>query len=60
MTELKDSSIMWFGKHKGKALESVPADYLLWLHREGKCPPNLKKYIEENKDVLEKELKRKR
>lgn len=50
---------MWFGQYKGKALESVPASYLLWLYREGKCPANLKQYIESNKDVLEKEVRTK-
>jgi hypothetical protein len=27
---LNDKSLMPFGKHKGKAMEDVPAGYLLW------------------------------
>lgn len=30
-TRMKDTSLMPFGKHKGKALANVPNDYLLWL-----------------------------
>lgn len=29
--EFTDESIMPFGKHRGKPLGEVPADYLVWL-----------------------------
>ncbi len=45
---LTNQSIMGFGKHKGKTLSQVPADYLLWLYDQPKLDPKLKAYIEEN------------
>ena len=51
---MNDESLMPFGIHKDKKLEDVPADYLLWLHKENKCGKSgLKEYIEENMDFLE-------
>lgn len=32
---LKDSDLLWFGKHKNQRLEDVPASYLLWLWNDG-------------------------
>lgn len=55
---MKDTDLMPFGKHQGKALVNVPADYLLWLYQEGKVNKDLKKYIEDNLDVLKKEVKK--
>lgn len=62
---MNDKSIMPFGKHKGKALINVPAEYLLWLYGAWKsggfkgCPSlKLKTYIEENLDVLQSEAER--
>lgn len=57
---MDDNSRMPFGKHKGTELANVPADYLLWLHKEGKCFGELKRYIEENMDVLKEEIQRKK
>lgn len=56
--ELSDASIMWFGIHKGKQLEDVPASYLLWLYENNKCPDNLRKYIDDNMDILKIEAKK--
>lgn len=53
---MNDNSIMPFGKHQGEKLANVPAAYLIWLHKEGKCFGELKKYIEENMDVLKEEV----
>jgi uncharacterized protein (DUF3820 family) len=55
---ITDESIMQFGKFKGEKLANVPASYLIWLHKENKAFGDLKKYIDENLQVLEAELKR--
>ena len=62
MRKLTDESPMPFGKHKGKDMDEVPAGYLLWLYDElqGDSKPVAKAlmdYIEDNRDVLEKEVK---
>lgn len=62
---LTDESIMPFGKHKGKEMANVPASYLLWIYDEWTLPnprfgfvhQEVKEYIEENLDVLKKEVK---
>ena len=59
---LKDTTIMAFGSHKGKALVNVPGDYLLWLEKqkwfkEKAMNAKLLQYIEINRDVLEMEAK---
>ena len=54
---MDDNSPMPFGKYKGTALANVPANYLLWLLREGKVYGELKDYIIENEDLLIKESK---
>ena len=62
---LTDESIMPFGKHKGKEMANVPASYLLWIYDEwtltnprfGFVHQEVKAYIEENLDVLKKEVK---
>lgn len=47
---------MPYGKHKGEKMINVPAHYLIWLLENDKCSGDVKKYIEENKDVLKTEL----
>ena len=70
MTGFLDSSIMWFGKHKGKSLENVPAGYLIWLLDEIKTHGNdftgksenikrLISYIEDNMSLLVREAQEK-
>lgn len=59
MKALTDASIMWFGIHKGKALESVPNEYLLFLYENNKCPKNLRDYIRENLDSISPNRKNK-
>jgi uncharacterized protein (DUF3820 family) len=53
---MTDTSRMPFGKYKNEKMANVPADYLLWLHKEQKCFGELKEYIEENLDVLREEI----
>lgn len=54
---MTDEDKMPFGKHKGKRMADVPADYLLWLwdngvHQEPGKPVH--GYIKENFKQLEK------
>lgn len=56
MAYLKDDSPMPYGKHKGTAIANVSADYLLWLLKNDKCTPPVKKYIEDNMNVLKNEI----
>lgn len=59
MTQYTDKTLMPFGKHKDTALANVPASYLLWCLREMKnLSAPLKAYIEDNKELLEKEEKK--
>lgn len=58
MVHLTDQSIIHFGAFKGQKLANVPAWYLLMIKDESWVFPNLKKYIEDNKDVLLAEKKR--
>jgi len=51
-----DTTLMPFGKYKGKELQDIPASYLLWLYNEGLNHLQLKEYIEDNMEVLEKEI----
>ncbi|MDV3536801.1 hypothetical protein CMU91_14880 [Elizabethkingia anophelis] len=53
---MKDTDQMPFGKYKGRQMQYVPADYLIWIFEEGKCTDNVKKYIEDNMNVLEHEI----
>jgi len=47
---------MPFGKHKGKNLDDVPADYLLWLHEKSdNLNGDLKDYIDDNLDSIKSE-----
>jgi uncharacterized protein (DUF3820 family) len=55
--KLTDTTVMWFGAHKGKMMANIPAKYLLWLLDSGKCPLSLHNYINENLDALKTEVK---
>jgi uncharacterized protein (DUF3820 family) len=48
---MKDTTLMPFGKHKGKPLANVPPDYLLYLLQSNVKDPLLS-YIKENFEVL--------
>lgn len=49
---MDDNSIMPFGKHKGTKLANVPAGDLIWYYDQGWLRDELKKYVEDNLDVL--------
>jgi len=54
---LNDNSLMPYGKYKGEKMANVPANYLLWLWDNDKCCESVREYIEDNMDVLEKEVR---
>ena len=58
--QLTDDAPMPYGAHKGTKMANVPADYLIWLYDNGKTSEQVRQYIEENKDVLDIEIERKR
>jgi uncharacterized protein (DUF3820 family) len=51
---------MPWGKHQGTKMANVPAKYLIWLYENQKCDNQVRKYIEENIDVLKQELQTKK
>ena len=57
---LHDNSQMPFGKYQGEKMINVPANYLMWLYNENKCNKEVREYIEDNLDVLQEEIKRKK
>ena len=54
---MEDTDLMPYGVHKGKEMQDVPASYLIWLFENNKCSGDVKKYIEDNLEVLRKEVK---
>lgn len=52
---MKDTDLMPWGVHKGKKMANVPAGYLIWLLENKKCSGEVKKYIEDNLEVLKSE-----
>lgn len=54
--DFTDNTLMPFGVHKGKAMINVPAKYLLWLYNEGCNHAQVKKYITDNLDAINKEV----
>lgn len=52
---LTDESPMPWGKHKGTKMANVPAAYLLWCLREGKCSADVREYINDNLEILKRE-----
>ena len=55
MAQLTDTSLMPFGKFKGKKMIDVPAKYLLYLYEHGLSAGSAKDYIIDNLDGLRKE-----
>lgn len=53
---MNDSSIMPFGKYKGKEMANIPPDYLLWLYENSNCYGEVKQYIKDNLDVIKAEI----
>jgi uncharacterized protein (DUF3820 family) len=56
MGVLTDEDLMPWGKYEGVPMEDVPAQYLLWCYHNDKISDEVKEYVEENMDALEKEL----
>jgi uncharacterized protein (DUF3820 family) len=52
---LNDNTPMPFGKYQGKAMVNVPAVYLIWLFDNGCSHAGVKKYIQDNLEILKKE-----
>lgn len=55
-TPLRDDSPMPWGKHEGKRMIDVPADYLLWLYDNNKAGKKVDMYIFANLQALRKEV----
>lgn len=55
--KLDDNSLMPQGKFKGQKMQDVPYWHLLWLADQPFCRPDVLEYINDNRDVLEKEQK---
>lgn len=54
--EYTDSTPFPFGKHKGKAMTNIPAEYLLWCRENiGNLEKGIKDYIEANLQGLSQE-----
>lgn len=49
---------MSFGAFQGNKLKDVPAWYLLYIYENKKLSEKMKKYINDNRQALEKEKKR--
>ena len=54
-----DDTLMPFGKHKGKRLGDIPADYLIWLYDQEWFQKfeDIFEYVAKNYQHLEKEAK---
>jgi uncharacterized protein (DUF3820 family) len=53
---MTDTDLMTYGKYKGQPIASVPAYYLIWLHKEHRATNAVEEYILMNWDVLQKEI----
>lgn len=49
---------MPFGKYRGTAMINVPAVYLMWLFDQGCTHDGVKRYILDNKTILEAEARK--
>ena len=56
---LSDNDPMPYGKYQGTAMANVPADYLIWCYENGKCREDVRRYVKNNLDVLQNEIKKK-
>jgi uncharacterized protein (DUF3820 family) len=56
-TSVTDTTLMPFGKYRGKKMIDVPALYLIWLLDNGCDHQGLKAYILDNLDALKKEAR---
>ena len=44
---------MPFGSYKGTEISKVPAEYLMAMYERGKCPQNVRTYIEQNLESIQ-------
>lgn len=58
--QMTDVDLMPFWVHKGTKMIDVPAEYLIWLYENDRCSPNVKAYIEDAMDFLNKEIELKK
>lgn len=49
---------MPYGMHKGEKMANVPAKYLLALNDKNMASPDVKRYIQENKNFLVDEARK--
>ena len=54
MFKLTHTCAMPYGKHQGTPMQNVPADYLLWLHENGKCSERVAMYVNEYMETIER------
>jgi len=55
---MDDNTEMPLGKFKGTKMANVPADYLKFLYDNGKCYGELKRYIEDNMELIDLEIQK--
>jgi len=53
--EITDSFIMPFGKYEGEKIGNVPASYLIYMYESKFLFGDVKKYVGDNLNVLQKE-----
>ncbi len=59
--EYTDQTPFPFGKHKGKTIEQVPAEYLIWcLENVKELDIGIKNYINANMQGLKQEMAKRR
>ncbi len=56
---MSDNDVMPFGKYKGERLSDVPDSYLLWLYQSGSVSGQLKKYLLDNIESIQFNVKNK-
>lgn len=58
---MNDNTVLDFGQYAGTKLANVPAEWLLWYYNDSdRFNTELVEYIEDNLDVLKKEMNTKK
>jgi uncharacterized protein (DUF3820 family) len=58
LPDLTDDDLMPSGKHKGEKMQNVPASYLLYVYDSNMVNYRVRKYIEDNLDVIKQQAKK--